>query len=321
MAILNACGIITHLNYGSEHGDINELEAIADILYNEPLGYKVLLNDYLAEGHSYPKSREMALLKYNDNHKILNKETIKLIQTPNNILGIEYIKALKRLNSHIKPTTIKRIGSTYHDDNSQVAIPSATALRKHINDTGNIDSLSSKMPEPSYLELKNAIGNGNGPLLYEDLFQGLKYKILVTPKSQLKLYQDVTEGLENRIYESALCASNYDDLISKVTTKRYTRTKIARALLHIFLGHTKENFQTLNTNMKPYIRVLGFTATGQSILKEIKSYNEDLPIIVNVRQGYKLLDDIQRISFKADLDATLLYNHMIHSKFGTLNKK
>lgn len=313
--ILDATGIVTHLNYGSESGSIEGLEAIADILFQEPNAYRLLLNKALSQGHSFPKAREMALLQYNNHHKLFDAKTIELLKTPNNILGIEYIKALKRLDSNIQPTTIKRIGSTYHDDNSQVAIPSATAIRQHLYDGNALETLRAKLPQASYKALLDTRENHCGPIYCDDLFPQLKYRLLSTPKSDFSKYQDVTEGLDNRIYNIALHANNYRELLDGVVSKRYTKTKIARALLHLYLGHTKESFQRFHKDMNPYLRVLGFTASGQKMLKEIKLANEFLPIIVNVRQGYKLLDDLQRECFMADLNSSLLYNHLVHTKY------
>lgn len=318
--LLHEIGITTHLNYGSESGQIDGLKTIASILCDEPLGFKVLLNDLLKEGHSFPKSRAMALRIYNDHHNIFNPDILSLIETPNNILGIEYIKALIRLDSKIIPTTIKRIGSTYHDGNSEVAIPSATAIRKHLYESHPLEELKSKVPEASYDALTFAINNQQGPIFYNDIFDVLKYKLLSTPRELLSTYQDVTEGLENRIVDAAIVSYSYDELITNIVSKRYTRTKIARALLHIYLGHTKENFNSFFNAMDPYIRVLGFTPTGQKMLKEIKAHNEDLSLIVNVKQGYKHLNDLQKQCFSADLNASLLYNHIVSTKYGTNNK-
>lgn len=316
VALLEACGVVTHMNYGSESGSLEGLQAIADILYKEPLGFKVLLNDLLAEGHSYPKAREMALLKYNDNHDIIDSQTIKMIQTPNNILGIEYLKALKRLDSTIQPTTIKRIGATYHDEDSHTEIPSATAIRRHIMEGKAIEDLESKMPSASYDALYEAATSQCGPVFYKDIYCSLKYKLLTTPKEELTRYMDVTEGLENRIHDVAMHTGSYDELLDGVVSKRYTRTKIARALLHIYLGHTKETFEKLHNDMSPYLRILGFTDSGKDILRDIKNTNEDLPVIVNVKQGYKQLDPLQRLCYEADLRSTLLYNHLIQIKYG-----
>jgi len=315
--LLNATGITTHLNFGSESGSIDDLVHIADVLHNEPIGFRFLLNEYLSLGDAFPKAREKALYQYVRNHHLMSEDATKAIKTPNNILGIEYIKALRRHNSKIIPTTVKRIGSAYHDQNSGTSIPSATAIRKYLRDHDGHAPLIEKLPEYSYNTLENAIHCGEGPIFNDMIFPFLKYKILASAPEVLGTYQDVNEGLEYKIKEAALHAYDYDSLVNKILSKRYTRTKIARALLHIYLGHDQKTFELLKTEMKPYLKVLGFNQKGQAMLKAIKKHDEDLPIIVNIRQGCKQLDDIQLLSYKADLDSTLHYNHLIHFYYGT----
>ncbi|MDF1616399.1 nucleotidyltransferase [Petrocella sp. FN5] len=315
--LLQATGITTHLNFGSESGSIDALVKIAEVLYKEPIGFRFLLNEYLGKGDAFPKAREKALLKYVKNHHLMSTDQALSIKTPNNILGIEYIKALLRQNSKIIPTTIKRIGSEYHDDDSKTTIPSATAIRKYLREHDHYKPLSKKLPLYSYNTLENVIISSEGPIFYDMIFPFLKYKILTSTPEVLRTYQDVNEGLENKIIEAALHAYDYESLVDRILSKRYTRTKVARALLHIYLGHEQKTFEVLNTEMKPYLKVLGFNPKGQEMLKAIKKYDENLPIIVNTRQGCKQLDDLQLLSYKADLNSTLHYNHLIHFYYGT----
>ena len=318
--ILDATNVVSHLNFGSESGDITAIRSLADLLTEEPLGYKVLLNDLLKEGQSFPAAREKALVAYNVIHKVLDPVSLELIRTPNNILGIEYIKSLNRLNSTIKPTTVKRIGATYHDEDSHVPVPSATSIRKHLHTGEPLKDLAKKMPSPSYEALAEAIGSGTAPIFPEDTFPFIKHKLLTTSPDELAGFTDVSEGLENRFIKAAVTSDSYEAFIHEVMTKRYTRTRIARAMLHIFLGHKKENFTRYYHDMNPYLKVLALNQQGQTILKMIKEANEDLPIIVNNRQGYKKLDDLQKKCYLEDLNSTLLYNHLINTKFGTTTK-
>ncbi len=320
MKLLNALGVVTHINFGSESGAISHLDKISEILVEEPVGYCVLLNEYLGEGLSYPKAREKALIKYNEHHQVIDPDMVKEIETPNNILGIEYCKSLKRLNSKIIPTTIKRIGAGYHDMDSHVDVPSATSIRKHIYEGSDIKELVNKMPEASYKSLDECIETSSGPIFVEDIFIPLKHKIITSTATELSTYMDVTEGLENRLKNTIERCYTYDEYVNALLTKRYTRTKIARALLHIYLGMTKSNFTLFNEDMAPYIRVLGFNEVGQSLLKKVKQHNEDLPIIVNARQGYKLLSPLQQKCYLFDLNSTSIYNHLVNSKYDTVMK-
>ncbi len=320
LRLLNETGIVTHLNFGSESGEIEDLKAIADILYDEPLGYSVLLNDFLKEGLSYPKAREKALILFNNNHNIMDPSLLSAIETPNNILGIEYIKAIKRMNSTIKPTTIKRIGATYHDDNSEVAIPSATSIRKHLLDSNNLEDLKIKVPKASYEVISKTIQQGTAPIFVQDIYHQLKHQLLVASPSSIASIMDVSEGMENRILKALDTTHDYDSFMEALLTKRYTKTRIARALLHIYLNHTKEKFNQYYKDMSPYLKVLAMNSNGQKLIKAIKKANEDLPIIVNNRQGYKLLDPLQKECYLADLNSNRLYNHLINAKYGTVVK-
>ena len=315
--LLDATGVVTHLNFGSESGDLTGLKAVADILTKEPLGYKVLLNDYLKSGLSFPKARQQALIQYNENHHIISPSLIQSIQTPNNILGIEYIKALNRLKSTIEVTTIQRIGATYHNEDSQVAIPSASSIRRHLESNAPLELLSDKMPTASFKKLTQAIEAKKGPIYVKDIFPYIRHQLLQSSSETLATYMDIDEGLENRFLKAINTCTTYDDFIDAVATKRYTSTRIARSLIHIYLGHTKAAFNRYYKDMAPYLKVLAFNKQGQSIIKAIKEANEDLPIIVNNRQGYKLLDPLQQACYMADINSTLLYNHLIAMKYGT----
>lgn len=318
--LLDATGVVTHLNFGSESGDLTSLKAIADLLTHEPIGYKVLLNQCLKDGLSFPKAREKSLIDYNKNHGIMDPDLIKAIQTPNNILGIEYIKSLNRLKSQIQATTIKRVGASYHNEDSHVEIPSATSIRKYLKSNEPLDYLSNKMPAPSFNRLKASVLEKKGPIFVNDIFPYVRHQLLQSTPEALSKLMDVSEGLENRFIKAITSSYTYEDFIEQVATKRYTRTRIARCLLHIYLGHTKEAFMHYYNDMNPYLKILALNTKGQELLKAIKKTNEDLPIIVNNRQGYKKLDPLQRSCYLADLNSTLMYNHLIAMKYGTIVK-
>lgn len=318
--LLNSTGIVTHLNFGSESGDIQGLTAIANILATEPLGYSHLLNGYLKKGFSYPKARAMALGDYVANHQLMDESLIAAMETPNNILGIEYLKALKRLDSPIKATTVKRIGATYHDEDSARSVPSATSLRRHIKEGHPLHLLKDKVPKASYTALVDAIEGKRGPVFVQDIFPFLKDRLLTASPKELRAIQDVSEGLENRILKGIDQAITYDELIDGLMTKRYTRTKLARTLLHIYLNHKASDFKNFYEDMAPYLKVLALNQKGQQLIRAIKEANEDLPIITNNRQGYKKLDTMQRECFMADLNSTRLYNHLVQSAYGTVLK-
>lgn len=314
--LLAATGVVTHLNFGSESGEITPLKAIADLLSHEPIGYKILLHEALAQGISFPKARVQALRQYAKNHHLLDSSSLDLLATPNNILGIEYIKAMNRHACTFKATTVKRIGAGYHDEDPSQKLPSATAIRKHYRTHQDLTTFINKMPPASYDIIEKLSVDGLGPLFMEDAYPLLKYNLLLTPASNLEQVLDMTEGLENRIKKFVKTSETYEDLITSIQTKRYPRTKISRALLHSFLGITKEDHIQLSQDFEPYLRILGFNAKGQQILRDMKKKNENLPFIVNVKDSYSRLSLLQQRCFDIDLRATDLYNHLLYTKYG-----
>ena len=154
--ILNSLKVVDTLSFGSEFCDLDVLEKIADTLIEEPPEFKTLLEHELSRGVSFPKARENALLMYlNDIRKYAN-----ILSSPNNILAIEYLKALKRTKSKIKPMAIKRVNVGYNDLGTKNNFASATAIRQKIIDN-TPSGLSKLMPSKSYKILYNSIRETN----------------------------------------------------------------------------------------------------------------------------------------------------------------
>ena len=148
--------IVDYLSFGSEVKNINILDKIADVLYNEPQEYKSILSDELSKGLSFPKARENALLSYLDNIE----EYSNVLSCPNNILGIEYLKALKKYKSSIKPICIPRFESEYNSNDFSGTIASATAIRTLVKDK-NFDTIKNLVPIDTYNILMENLKNGH----------------------------------------------------------------------------------------------------------------------------------------------------------------
>lgn len=315
VALLHNTGIVNSICFGSEEGELDTLDLIADVLANEPDSYKEWLAHYLDEGLNFPTARSRALKKH------LPHNFDAVINSPNNILGIEYLKALKRLKSPMKPYTIKRIGAGYHDQTSNSPIVSATAIRKYLrNMTEEPSVLADMMPIASLHNLRVAIEDNIAPIFPNDFFPLLKYKLFTTPSRELYKILDITEGLENRILSSINQATSVDMLLDMVTTKRYTRTKINRALLHILLDIDKKSFETFNRNgFSQYIKVLGFNRNAQHLMKQMKDF-ATLPIITNVKASSMNLTSLQKKMLDDEIRATNIYNTVVLSKFNQFVK-
>lgn len=275
VSILNKLQVVDNLYFGSEHGDIELLNHISKIIIEEPPLYKSLLKENLDKGLPFYKCRELALLNLLD-----NEDAVKTLSSSNNILGIEYLKALNKLNSKIIPKTLKRLGNNYNDKHLSNSFSSATSIRETFKGNFSPSSIEKNVSRETFsvfLELKNKDYN----FTYEDaMFPYLKYKILTNKNSLTNIF-DVSEGIENKIYESALNAKNIDELILGCKSKRYTYTRISRILTSFYLGLDRENIDELLKNPPNYIRPLAFNKKGASILKEIKKL-ESIDIITNV---------------------------------------
>ena len=294
VAILEKTKIVNNLYFGSEHGNVLDLNKIASVIIKEPIEYKNTLKKELAKGVPYHYARLTSLKNYfND----INLEEI--ISSSNNILGIEYLKALIRLNSPIKPYTLKRIGSNYNDENITSLYASATSIRKTLS-FNDFDKIKEVLPKESYEEIIN-LKNTDYKFVYpEDIFPFLKYKILTEGENLSKLSQ-LKEGLDNKIKKEILNSNNLNEFILNIKSKRYTYTAISRALVSFFIGMENFSLDHIKNSSIEYIRPLAFNERGSKILKEIKN-KESVKIIT------KLPKNIENSMLSLDLLGTKAYS-------------
>lgn len=264
VSLLNSLGIVDYLYFGSESGNIDILKDIAETLAIEPLQYKNSLKDNLKLGLPFHLSRANALNDY-----LNSKHVLDVLSNSNNILGIEYIKALITLNSTLIPTTLKREGASYNDTNLNLSFSSATSIRKHLKEN-SLNELASNIPKASYDILQNLCDSDYPFIFEEDMFKYIKYKLLTNDKALLNL-PDVSEGLENKILREILAANSLHELILNSKSKRYTYTRISRVLAQCFLNLEDFDLLSLSKAPAPYARVLAFNSKGQSMLKDIKA--------------------------------------------------
>ena len=262
--ILNEIGNIDYLVFGIEEDNLQELQAIADVLVNENDEFKSKIKTELDKGNSYPKAREITL------KKVLLSENMKdIMQKPNNILAIEYLKALKITNSRIKPFAIKRKNSMHHDNNINENYASGTYIRKLFIEN-NFDEISKVVPKYTYERLSELKSHGTYVTSINDFSDIVIYKIRMMTKEEISKIADVNEGLENSIKLASTTCKTIDEIIEKVSTKRYTKTRISRILTYILLDITKSDMEQSKKN-DPYIRVLGINKKCEEILSTINN--------------------------------------------------
>ena len=263
VSLLDSLGVVDNLYFGSEEGCIKPLDKIAKVLSEEPYEFKASLKGNLNSGLPFHSSRSNALNEY------LNCSDIeKILSNSNNILGIEYLKALYKLKSKISPYTLKREGSNYNDEEVKKTFSSATSIRKHLK-TGHLSSIKDILPEETY-KILDELSSSKYPFIFEeDMFKYIQFKLL-TENESLKDLPDVSEGIDNKIYKEILSSSCLDELILKAKSKRYTYTRINRILAQYFLGLEHYDLLSLSKSPAPYARVLGFNLRGRDILKKMK---------------------------------------------------
>lgn len=244
--------------FGSESDDLETLELIATTQINNP-EFDKLVKIYSKLGNNYPTAISKAIYDL----------TEKTIKTPNDLLGVSYLKVIISNNYKIKAETVKRINN-YHDKNITGEISSATAIREALKDGKDISNSVPKDTLKYYTNLH----------YIDDYFEILKYKIITT--EDLTIYQTVDSGLSKALKREILKSNNTEELIKNVKSKFYTYNKISRMLIHILCNFTKEKAK--NFNNITYIRVLGLNNSGRLYLNEIKKELET-PLISKITKS------------------------------------
>ncbi len=328
VSFLDRLDIVDSLCFGSECNNLPLMENIASFLCNEPDEYKIALQAGLKRGLSFPAARQDALEK-----TLPNPDCLDIIRNPNNILGIEYLKALKRLHSSIVPYTIERKGADYHDTSLQKDYCSASAIRSLLSYSSEsiypeiknsydntplhniLDKLEEQVPKEC-LEILKDYHHITYPVYQNDFSLLLKYKLLNKTPKDLMRYMDVSEELANRIYNQMNKFFNFKQFSDLLKTKELTQARITRALLHIMLGIKKEAVKTyIKNGFHHYARVLGVNKNKSDILG-ILSVRSTLPLITNPARTDNVSPTGREMLYQ-DILASNLYNSVITDKYKT----
>lgn len=306
VSLLDGLGCVDFLCFGSESGDLQSLMEPARILAKESPVFQEALRRGLSLGLSFPAARKEAFRACASNPDILD--------LPNNILGIEYLKALLQRESIIKPVTIKRKGQGYHDTLLDSGFASASGIRRFLKQEeaplSALPALKESLPDPVMEVLKDALAH-TLPVWEEDFSMLLRYELLRQSASDLTRYADISPDLGRRLKNCADKFSSFSEFVALVKTKDVTYTRITRALFHILLNLTGED--TRNSVAMPYARILGFRKDHSRILGLLKE-NSRIPIIPKAAD-YKtyLTPDLQPL-FEKDLFAANLYETIAAAK-------
>lgn len=289
------------ISFGTETSNLNTLDSIAEILYTELSGYKSFLSNELKKGISFPKARENSL-KY-----LLGHNISEIISSPNNILAIEYLKALKKYNSKTIPIPILRAKSKHNDININSDISSSTAIRNAIFEN-NYEKLSSVIPKQCSSFLLEKINNAEVITSLSTYEKQIIYKLRNMNIAEISNLPDVSEGLEYSIKTASNSCNTLPSLINKLKSKRYTQTRIQRILLYALLNITKQDIEN-SKNFSPYLRVLGCNENGKLLLSKISKSNPDLNIITSTKKFIDNCNDILNNKFlNLDINSTNIYS-------------
>ena len=221
-----------------------------------------------------------------------------MLDFPNNLLGIEYIKALDYFDSDIEPFTIARKNTMHDSEEAADSFASASLIRKLI---GNNSDYEKFVPENVLFELENAKKSG-GLHFIDNLEQAMLYKLRSMNEANFKALPDVSQGFHNRIYNSVGEAVSFNEVLFKIKTKRYPLSKIRRVLLCALLDIKKSDI----FNSAPYARILAMNERGCEILKKAKKTSE-IPIGTSLLKLSKTGENAKNLA-EIESRATDIYN-------------
>lgn len=294
--ILNSLGCVTHLAFGAETEDITNLKKIAEakISYeNEILEKK---KQYLKDGITAANAEYLATMDF------VAFDLKNILEEPNNLLGVEYLKALIASHSQIKPVLIQRLKTNHRDDKIEEngVLASSTAIREAL--LNNTEDISLSVPENTYIAIKKGKYKLN-----KNLWELLRFSILKLGKEGLKNIQDVSEGLENKLYDELLNSSSYDEFIHNVKSKRFTLSRIKRICIYILLEITKEKYARLSNTY--YARVLKVRKNSSNLLSLI-SKNSSITYVPKVTDDMLEFLDVE---VKENIYLDILANNIAHN--------
>jgi predicted nucleotidyltransferase len=272
VSILDAVGCES-LCFGSESGDLSSFIQTIDYLKDQQNSFNENIKWHLDTGVSYPKALSLAFKQLPNANNYLD------LAKPNNILGLEYIKAIQRQKSSVIPMTIPRKNADYHDEHfASATIASATSIRKAIfTDNASQAEINQYVPEQTKLLLKEYVQQFQGFHQWENYWSYLQFRLIHSSSSELREIYEMEEGLENRLQAAALVTDNFHKFMQQIKTKRYTWTRLQRLCVHI-LTNTKKEEMTRHSEKASYLRLLGMTSIGREYLNKKKSHLS-LPLI------------------------------------------
>ena len=308
--LLNGLGVVDYLVFGSECGDIKILTEIADVLINRKKELSTTIHNLVKEGMSYPIARVRAVEEAIPN----SYEHVEAMNYPNNILGFEYIRALKQFDSKINPVTNLRIGAGYHDRMMDNPICSSLAIRSSLEEINELERVRSQVPFHVYKILEEQYDQ-TFPILNKDISSILKYKLLLDEGKGYEDYVDVSSDFSDKIKKNLNKYESYTQFCELLKSKDITYVRVARNLLHILLNIKKDSMQKYKSEGYIfYARMLGFKKDSNELLSAIKQ-NASIPIISKLADARNQLTPIGMEMLETDIQAAHIYDTIVSEKF------
>ena len=288
VALLAATGVVTHLVFGSEAGELAPLQTAADVLESE--AYQENLRHHLAQGMTFAAAREKAAEE-------LMGEAADCLSRPNNNLAVEYLRACKRLAPDMEPVTFPRVGAD-HDSGEIGEFSSASAIRQQILAGGNWHSL---VPEATAVVVEREIAAGRAPVSMKTCERAVLACLRRMNEEDFAPYDGGGEGLYHRFYDAVQSGTSLEEILAAAKTKRYPLARLRRVLLHSYLGVR----QAAKDAAPPYLRILGANERGRSLLRQMRKYAA-LPVITQPAEVRRLGGDVEWL-FEQEARCTDLY--------------
>lgn len=310
--LLNKIGCVDYLVFGSECGDIKILTDIADLLINHKEEISEKIHSKVREGMSYPTARVSAIEEAIPN----SYNHVEAMASPNNILGFEYIRAIKQFDSKITPVTNLRIGSDYHDKiiDSENSISSALAIRSSLEELDDIEKIRNQVP-PFVFDILEKNYKITFPILNEDISSILKYKLLLDAGNGYEDYVDISSDFSDKILKNLNKYVSYSQFCDLLKSKDITYARVARNLLHILLNIKKESMTNYKENGYIfYARMLGFKKSSSALITELKNTTQ-IPIISKLSEARNLLTPLGMDMLETDIQAAHIYDTVVTEKY------
>lgn len=310
VTLLDKLGVVDSLCFGSECGDVRLLGSFAQLLLHEDKVFKQTLDHKLRMGHSYPQARNAAI-EASAPHLTAH---IDILSTPNNILGIEYCKALFKRSSSITPCSIRRAGSSYHDNSLQTDFCSARALREALQSSERPDAILNQVPDSAHPLMKEHYAK-TYPIFADDLSLLMYYRLLSEPSGEFTAHSDIDRELSDRIVKHLPQYQDFTSFCDLLKTKNRTYTRIARSLMHILLQIRQKDLSLfLSEDQIFYARMLGFRESAGPLLSAIKQ-KASVPLLSKLADAENLLTPTGMLMLEKDIYASHVYQGIVRSKF------